>query len=232
MRFIEEKIEKIGDSLIITAITGLISLFGTWLLKAPFYVYGLIGLIFLLIYYLHKFWRQAIQIKAIGVKQISLSRVSNTKDVLEQASLRFDFWGESGNRTVKSEKFEPMLKRISERSGSVRFLLLDPESEAVSRRALDECETPQSHRSDINATIERLQNFRKSGYSMIEIRLYSDYPKWRIAIVDSSRMHVNYFTKGRRANESPEIILIDGVDSMLQAFRKSFDDIWETSKTI
>jgi len=106
-------------------------------------------------------------------------------------------------------------------------LLLDPHSEAFSRRAQEERESVESWKQELAATINKIQHYRQIYGAQIEVRFYDIYPVLRLLVVDNRKIVANFFLEGRRGTESSQVSFEDSASDLASHFIKWFNVIWQ-----
>ncbi len=98
---------------------------------------------------------------------------------IKKCSDSFYFLGVSGSTTMKDTVVIEKFKQLE--NGSIRILLLDPESDVMTKRAEDENKSPAEFKNQIKGTIESLKHLQSQYPSIkIELKLYDTYPIWRM----------------------------------------------------
>lgn len=147
--------------------------------------------------------------------------------LLSEVQSEICFMGIIAKRTVTSDEFKAFLTARAGRPTRIKFLLLDPDSPIFNQRATDENESSTAWKQDLISTIHRLEHYRKTFNTHIEVRLYDTYPIWRTIILDKQKVVLNFFLKGRRGTESDQVILSNSEDHWTRAYIEQFDAIWE-----
>jgi hypothetical protein len=130
---------------------------------------------------------------------------------------------------VNNSKFESAIVALARKGGDVRFLLMDPNSPNLGRRADDEGCSKEIWVQDIKATITRLKDISQKHGASIKIRFFSEYPLWRMLLVDRRLVYLNYFLDRHRFTDSPQITLKNSDMGLLNVFQKMFDELWESA---
>lgn len=161
---------------------------------------------------------------------IAINSSDSTKigivEVVPQLRHSFSFWGISAKRTISSLPFRTLLNEIQKTNIKIRFLLFDPNSENVERKAKDESDSPEAWKRDISATIERIKELINKYPNNIELHIYSEFPIWRIMFIDESSAIVHYFPSGKQGPESPQLIVDKRENSLFEPLFKEFNEIW------
>ena len=124
-----------------------------------------------------------------------------------------------------------MLLRHAGSGGHADFLLLHPDCEACREFELIKKRTPGSLGDTIRKNAEYLLNLRNDHFR-INVRFYSDHPRFRIVIIDGTTMMVGLYSYvSEVGDDSPQLIL-DGSTrpwSYYYAFNALFTHLWERS---
>ena len=116
----------------------------------------------------------------------------------------------------------------------VRLLLFDWNSPHFSRKMRDE-----RRQTNIEIELARLKArdiarqfllLSRGRHVRIEIKLYADYPVWRLLIVDSQFGSVGYYLPDKRGYEGP-MTLFESTDEtgLFYPFNQYFETVWEAS---
>lgn len=165
-------------------------------------------------------------LRRIGIEDIRLTNPISAASAVAESSQTLLFWGVSGNRTVRDAAVRDAIVRIGHARGSVQFLLLDPNSKWVEKRAALEKQPGESVRADIRSTIGRLQSLAVNENINIEIRLYDEPPVWRILATDG-HWYVHYFLPGKQGPASPQLKVAQSDIGLAHPLREAFSMCWE-----
>ena len=161
---------------------------------------------------------------------IAINSTDSTKigitEVVSQLRHSFSFWGISAKRTISSLPFRTLLNEIQRNNIKVKFLLFDPNSANLERKATDEGDSPEAWKRDISATIARIKELIIKYPNNIELHIYSEFPIWRIMFVDESLAIAHYFPSGKQGPESPQLIIDKRENSLFEPLYKEFNEIW------
>ncbi|GAA1164999.1 DUF5919 domain-containing protein [Nocardioides aquiterrae] len=162
-----------------------------------------------------------------GITEIYAAPNEGVELMFSGAEHSIDFWGVSANRTGRSVASRDAMLRVGRNGGQIRFLLLNPDSPHLARRAADEGEDPEPWRTEIRGTVTRLKaHAHQHGYSL-EVRYFDAYPVWRMVTIDRDRMTLNWFLPGRPGHHSPTIMLSGKPDlGVFKAFKREFEERW------
>jgi len=165
----------------------------------------------------------------VGITAIASDAYSKvtSDEAAEVADNSLYFLGISAKRTISSPGFRSLLERVPRESIRLRFLLLDPDSPNLDRKAKDEGDSPEAWRRDISATLSRLRELQEKHSKLIEVRVYSEFPVWRLTIIDEKRAIVHFFPSQKQGPESPQLDLLKGEGSYFEPLFKEFCEIWE-----
>lgn len=154
---------------------------------------------------------------------------NNAISAVSESTAQFYFLGISGNRTVNSSEFEQAVVKLARSGASVKFLLLNPSSPLVARRAGDEGSSADVWEHDIKATSRRLKDIATKNSVTIEVRYYEDYPLWRMLVVDRKIIYLNYYLDRKRFTDSPQVVLKKTETGLINAYVKYFDNLWSSA---
>lgn len=163
----------------------------------------------------------------VGVESASPGPKRNVEKVLNNAKHSIDFLGVTANRTTRSPECKEALLGVAENSGQIRFLLLNPASSHLDRRAQDEGDDAESWRTEIEGSVRRLKMIKDEGAN-ISVRFYDAYPLFRMVNLDNSTMHINWFLEGRPGHSSPELTLRVDKAGLAMAISRHFDELWSS----
>jgi hypothetical protein len=156
---------------------------------------------------------------------------------MKQTQRNLDFMGIFGSKWVTipviRAEFVNFLKRIDGRKGLVRFLLLDPDSISFQKLHGDRLGAISPE------VLDHWNNLCKE-FSCLEVRLYSQYPCFRLVFIDGkclalSRYHSEReeYYKSRFGWDAPNLLFdADSPWSLFDAFALYFGEVWSTSKKI
>jgi len=151
-------------------------------------------------------------------------------EALLRARTELVFFGISAKRSVTDDAFRRTLERMEDPQLRLRFLLLDPSSEAFARRARDEGESPEAWNSDQNVTTNRLKAFKQQLNLNVELKYFSFYPVWRAIIVDREEVFVSVFLPGRRGTEAAQYRLSKVNEELAFGIINSYYTAWQDAK--
>lgn len=175
---------------------------------------------------------------ALGVKDIysSFKQSPSPHAILNSATSSFFFLGTSGRSFfVLDSDLYKLLEDKLKQGVVMKFLLLDPESPNLQRRAKDEGYNEEAMRRDIDTSIERLVEL-KNTYSdkKVDYATYTSYPIWRCIFIDEREVYVSYYPLGSFGDKSPSVKFMAQIDqanvySFYKAFRTYFEEMWHMS---
>jgi hypothetical protein len=160
------------------------------------------------------------------------SRPRSLAEALGDANSEVVFEGVIAKRSINDDAFRRTLERGDKRHLRIRLLLLDPKSSTFDQRAIDEGESAKSWRLDLQATLERLSLYKREIGRDIECRLSSDYPAWRMIIVDRTTVLVSTFLPSRRGTESTQHVYHLPSDELAHGFIQSFQGRWKRARKV
>lgn len=133
---------------------------------------------------------------------------------------------------VRSE-FVSMLGRVAARSGSVRFLLIDPAGDYFTRL---------STLRDGAISTDSIPIWQELAlqHPGLEVRLYNQWPCFRLIFIDGKTLAVSRYKidqegyyRSKYGWEAPHVLVgVDGQWSLYDAFDLYFDQVWEKAKDV
>ena len=178
-----------------------------------------------------------VKIKALGVSGITRvykPKHLSTAKALEKTETFFYFLGVSAKSTANDKEIENQFIRMAQRSGyEIKFLLMSPSAiENIRARAKDENDDPDAWILDMKSSILRLKKTAERHGLNIQIRLYDEYPLWRMVKKKKKNVFLNYALYSRKINDSPLIKMSNNNDALSNTFIQSFDLLWNKSSTL
>lgn len=165
--------------------------------------------------------------KWVGIEAVSPGPNDDVEQMLSDARHSIDFLGVTANRTARSPVCREAILKVAENSGRIRFLLLNPSSVHLDRRAQDEGDDAESWRTEIEGSVRRLEMIKNEGAN-ISVRFYDAYPLFRMVNLDNTTMHMNWFLDGRPGHNCPELTLrVDRV-GLAAAVSRHFEELWSS----
>jgi hypothetical protein len=116
---------------------------------------------------------------------------------------------------------------------SVRALLVDPDSEAATRRAAEIGESVESFTSGVRLTIARLRDLASLSGVEVAVHVYAMLPTWRVLALDST-MFVSAFGEDHEGHLSPMYRLGSTAygGALHRGFRRFVDELRATSRQV
>ena len=151
---------------------------------------------------------------------------------VSESTSQFYFLGISGSRTVNNVNFELAVVKLARSGANVRFLLLDPSSPLVAKRAGDEGSSAEVWEHDIKATTRRLRDIAIRHSVTIEVKYYDEYPIWRMLVVDRKSIYLNYYLDRKRFTDSPQVIMKKTETGLVNPYVKYFDNLWGSAVAV
>jgi len=111
----------------------------------------------------------------------------------------------------------------------IRFLLMNPDSQALERRAKIKQNDLPSRKADILSSIGRLKNLTKNYGIDIEIKLFDQFPNWRLIIIGGSKVYLTFYSIEKEGYNSPMIELnkdINSNDTLFYPINSEFEEVW------
>lgn len=130
---------------------------------------------------------------------------------------------------MSSPAVQAKLIELGREKGEIKILLLNPDSKFLIERARDEGESPSAWMSEIRATIERLKALAEREHINIELKLYDQYPIWRIANFDDKEMSVHFFLKDQQGPQSQLLRIWKDDNDLFNALELEFERLWDES---
>jgi hypothetical protein len=156
------------------------------------------------------------------------SAATTVGGLLEKARSRVVLVGIS-NSAPHTEALKTFVKKLDTQ---LHVYLPAPACEGLGLRALDEGETAEQFRQEVEVALGRLRTLRRPG---VGLHLYDWYPAWRIALIDDTAFVNTYPRDGRRGNEV-DVMRIDEQTSprlfgqvldLVYAYQRSAADVPE-----
>ena len=176
-------------------------------------------------------------IQTIGISAASELELRRSKleplECISQTVSRLCFAGIQGTKWVADSyvraRFTQLLDRLDDAGGSVRFLLLDPESEAFARFS----ELRWSERdAQLVGRLRRLN----ADHPSFQVRLYETLPTFRIVLIDESIVSFSPYLMARGTDrartgwEAPHVVLDRTAPwPLASTFETLFEETWRTS---
>jgi hypothetical protein len=157
------------------------------------------------------------------------------KEVMERTKKHLLFMGILGSKWVNSHGsvFESFLKRIEQKHGEVKFLLIDPEGRAYNKlEILREGAIKEQ-------SLTKLHDLAKT-YSCLRVKLYDELPSFRLIFIDEQILAISRYKLDREGHfkskfgwEAPHVVITSNADwSLFDSFEHQFHAIWDNSKDL
>ena len=135
-------------------------------------------------------WLRLLQLeqmaKDVGIRSFSHNNInqkdtnwSTCKNELKKTPSQLNSMGSGGYETFSSPA-SPLYDYLRSATCDIRILLLNPESDAFKQRCASTRSSEDEYRNWIYASIEYCRDLKTKRNSSLEIRLYSDYPIWKM----------------------------------------------------
>lgn len=197
--------------------------------KNLYYTIGSVIAIFFFALFLFQYISHYKEKKSIGAERIfsSFGQAPSILELIKEARKEFCFLGISARSFFESEEIEDILKKKTREGCKFKFLLLNPNSQNLARKAKDENDSPTAWKNDIEAGIKRLETLRREiGPDKFDFRTYSIFPIWRGIFIDDIDAYISYYPHGHRGKYSP-IIHFRNIDkSFFNPFKDYFIELW------
>jgi len=229
-------IVQVFIALIATAVTGVVTYVITLIVSSQVILITvisvLIGIGGFVIWHYHRRRKQEREERAtLGIEDIYpfFSEAPSPDKILNSATSHFEFLGTSGRSffVIQSDLYKLLEQKL--REGIVmRFLLLDPLSPNLQRRAESENYSPEAMKRDINNSIERIEQLKAQYPGKIDYATYTSYPIWRCIFIDDREAYVSYYPPGSFGDKSPSMKLVakPSTEGFYRAFRTYFEEKW------
>jgi hypothetical protein len=122
------------------------------------------------------------------------------KSELMKSSSHLCIMGAGGYETFSGPGM-PLHEFLKTATCAVRILLLDPTSDAFSQRCTTTRTSEEIYRNWIYTSIEYCRELEKKRNASVEIRLYSDYPIWKM-IFNEEYMWLQWYAHDKDIHES------------------------------
>lgn len=155
-------------------------------------------------------------------------------EIIKSAQTSIDFVGISLRTVFETEGVERLLIEKAEASIKLRFLILNPDSPYVEKKAKDEGDAPEVWKHDIQSSLSRLKEIQgrvRSGVR-IEIALYDSMPNWRCVFVDDKIVFASFYPHGKRGKAAPVLVITKTSNSLYVPFHTDFTALWITGEFI
>lgn len=137
-------------------------------------------------------------------------------------------------RSIYSGDVEEILRERSRAGFQVKLLLFDwnspwfPAKMRDERRETDEA--IELAREKARAIAHQMLMLGTLPNLQLDIRLYREYPAWRLMIVDNHKAFLGYYPPGKRGYEGPMFVFEKGVEgSLFYPINQYFDRLWQSS---
>lgn len=126
-------------------------------------------------------------VKDVGIRSFSHHENGQSKndwencknELKKSARSQLNIMGAAGFETFSSPA-APLHDFLKNTEFEIRILLIDPKSVAFSQRCANTGTSEETYRDWIYTSIEYCRTLKRSRNSPIEVRLYSDYPIWKM----------------------------------------------------
>jgi len=162
----------------------------------------------------------------------TLSVGTNTQDCIKLSQRNLCFLGIAATKWLADPTaFRKMLLRHATNGGQANFLLLHPDSEACREFEAIKQRASGSLNKRIRENAVALLKLREDHFR-INVRFYSDHPRFRIVIVDDIMIALGLYSYvSEFGDDSPQLILDSAPRpwSYYYAFNAFFTNLWERS---
>ena len=239
-------------SILSSIISGIIMLFIQQLTSFTLFTNPVIYLVAALILIIVYLTLMVSNFRSLGIKKILPSTIKGeggTKSQMSLARQNLCFMGIASSKWIsESKEFELMLRRIcSMNSGSIRFLLLDPNSESTKNLSLAKGIRENIVKKDIEKSLDSLKNIltalkNESNYEAIkkkfEVRLYVQMPVYRLILIDNSRAYLSFYRRGSDGSKIKQLVIYPSKhissdkQNIFNSLSEYFESLWDANETI
>lgn len=128
---------------------------------------------------------------------------------------------------------------ILQRSGKIRLLFLDPESEEIRNREVLEQRSPKSLSGLVQHNIEDVRRFcRELGLAKefieqhVQIRTLSYFCNLNAIIIDNKEAFIHYYGHDRRGFDCPAFYISSTNKMEVKSFAEDFETTWADGKAL
>lgn len=224
----------------------------SWIFSLLMFILIIVGVVFIYLLCIH------IKIRQLGIVRI-LSRSDkgegSTKSYMGRANSQIYFVGIAASKWLdQRDTFEATIRRICALNGGrIRFLLLNPDADAVQKLSLANPETGNElavkrkiigSLKAIDELMEKLK--RESGNldlsSSFEVRLYDQMPVFRLTLIDNSLAYFCFYRLRSDGKKLKQLIIKpsrqegglfrDTDNNIFNSMADYFENIWNSPSTI
>ena len=178
-----------------------------------------------------------------------------TSTYMTKATRSISFVGIAASKWVKNEEIlKDTIRRIcSQNSGYIRFLILDPSSDAarkltMSNKSVDNASIDYNNHSvsdKINQSLQRIKslvaevsNNDRELVKHFEVRLYRQMPVFRLAIIDERCAYFSFYQRGVDGTKLKQLVIKPALSSNMAqenvfiSMNEYFDSLWNADTTV
>lgn len=189
--------------------------------------------------------------RAHGIIKIlgsSIKGEGSTESYMKSATHSIQFVGIASSKWVNNaDLLERSIRSIcSQNTGYIKFLLLNPKSEAAKKLTLAQNSPNEPTVSQkiehslnlLNGIINRISDNNVDLLNKFEIRLYNQMPVYRLTIVDERRAYFCFYQKGCDGSKLKQFVIKPKANSDLSqenifnSMSEYFDSLWTSKETI
>lgn len=164
-----------------------------------------------------------------------MSSEENPREKLPDIETELFFMGNGGSKwTREKTEFDSMLRRTAENRGSVRFLLLDPTSDACVEGSKVRFGNPTEQPRKIVESLCRLRNWDRM-FGHLEVKLYSHVPHFRISLINKTHAVLGHYREYQNDSDETPLLVFSRQDvrwSFYSPFAGYFHHEWSQAKEI
>jgi len=173
------------------------------------------------------YWQLKRKPKLVGIIDYArtFAEGPSVVEIAQSVSTEFIFWGISAKSMLSNDEFREVMMKKSKGNCIFKFMLLNPESQFVAKKALEEGDTAIGWKNEIEANLLRLKQLKDEHHLNIEVRLYDQFPVFRVIFSNSNLMYFGWYPIGLQGIRSPLLIVQNNQGALYQPVRLSFNDL-------
>lgn len=168
------------------------------------------------------------QLTRLGIAQVYKDVDSGPRpaELVDEVTTSFLFVGISAKSLLISEGFVTSMIQKARGSCTFRFLILHPNSEFVAHKALEEGDTADSWRHEIQASIDRLLELKTRHDLSVSVRVIDARPTVRAILLNGTEMLVSWYPVGHRGTWSRLLRVQSKPGSIFELFFAQAETAW------
>jgi hypothetical protein len=164
-----------------------------------------------------------------------MSSEESPREKLPDIETELFFMGNGGSKwTREKAEFDSMLRRTAENRGSVRFLLLDPTSDACREGSEVRFGNPTEQPRKIVESLCRLRAWDRM-FRHLEVKLYSHVPHFRISLINKTHAVLGHYREYQNDSDETPLLVFSRQDcqwSFYSPFAGYFHHEWGNAEQI